>query len=385
LAQFEPAAQRVQPEPIPIRQRTEAEGQSPWREPVRGGYPEPQMLSAAPPQLLRAMISGTAPQPPISRLTGMRLMECGVGTAAFSMPLSDWLCSSQGAISIGPLTIPADAAMACAIQMELPSSTPLTTAELSLRLLRPAPVGGSITARGRVVDVRRTIALAEVTITDQDQRLIAHGSSLCALRFERERAAPRESRPAAPAPAAAPEVTVQRAAQLPDPWERPGAGQVLPQDVWEKMTGLEVLRAQLTGELPAPPIQHLTGLRVTAAAERQATFAVPSGEWLCAPIRSRVRGGAVALLAEAGVSGAIQTTVPARTALAPIDLKINYLRPLAADGRLATASGRVLHSGRRVAVATADVFDADGKPVAVATGSGMLLPGRAVALSPPRA
>ena len=68
-----------------------------------------------------------------------------------------------------------------------------------------------------------------------------------------------------------------------------------------------------------------------------------------------MQGGAVALLAEAGLSGAIQTTVPARTALAPIDLKVNYLRPLAADGRLATATGRVLHSGRRVAVATAEV------------------------------
>jgi uncharacterized protein (TIGR00369 family) len=150
------------------------------------------------------------------------------------------------------------------------------------------------------------------------------------------------------------------------------------------MTGLEVLRALTNHELPAPPIQQLTGLRATEASERQATFAMPASEWLCAPIPGRVQGGAVALLAEAGLSGAIQTTVPVRTALAPIDLKVNYLRPLAADGRLAIATGRVLHSGRRVAVATAEVIDADGRPVAVATGSGMLLPGRAVALSLPR-
>lgn len=369
----------MEPEPIPIRQPTEAGGRSPWQEPVRGGYPEPAIFREAPSVMLRAMVAGTAPQPPISRLTGMRLVECGIGTTSFSMPLSGWLCTSQGAISIGPLTIPADAAMACAIQTELPPATPLTTAELSLRLLRPAPAGGSITARGRVIDVRRTIALAEVTVTDQDERLIAHGSSLCVL-------APESDRPSAPDEPVVPQRLVDgdRETDGPDPWQRPAIGEILPQDVWERMTGLEVLRAQLDDELPAPPIQHLTGLRATEASERQATFAMPAAEWLCAPIPGRVQGGAVALLAEAGLSGAIQTTVPARTALAPIDLKVNYLRPLAADGRLATAAGRVLHSGRRVAVATAEVVDADGRPVAVATGSGMLLPGRAVALSPPR-
>lgn len=371
----------MEPEPIPIRQPAQDGGRSPWQAPVRGGYPEPAIFREAPSVMLRAMVAGTVPQPPISRLTGMRLVECGIGTTSFSMPLSDWLCTSQGAISIGPLTIPADAAMACAIQTELSAATPLTTAELSLRLLRPAPAGGSITARGRVIDVRRTIALAEVTVTDQDERLIAHGSSLCVLQPDSERP-PTRDEPAVPTPLR--DVDEDKDADGPDPWQRPAIGEVLPQDVWERMTGLEVLRAQLNDELPAPPLQHLTGLRATEASERQATFAMPAAEWLCAPIPGRVQGGAVALLAEAGLSGAIQTTVPARTALAPIDLKVNYLRPLAADGRLATAAGRVLHSGRRVAVATAEVVDADGRPVAVATGSGMLLPGRAVALSPPR-
>jgi uncharacterized protein (TIGR00369 family) len=375
----------------------------PWQEPVRGGYFGPEAVRARPADLLKAMLAGESPQPPISRLTGMRITECGVGTAAFSMPLTGWLCTPQGAISIGPLTIPADAAMACAIQTELPAATPLTTAELSLRLLRPAPAGGSVTARGRVVDIRRTIALAEVTVFDQDERLIAHGSSLCALQPDTDRAGGGEGeRPpakvaakeeAAKEEAAKEEAAKEKAAkekaaatdpECPDPWQRRATGEILGQDVWERLTGLEVLRAQLAGELPSPPIQHLTGLRVTEAASGNATYAMPASEWLCAPVRSRVQGGAVALLAEAGLSGAIQTTVPARTALAPIDLKINYLRPLAADGAPATATGRVLHSGRRVAVATAEVAGADGRAVAVATGSAMLLPGRVVALSPAR-
>jgi uncharacterized protein (TIGR00369 family) len=146
------------------------------------------------------------------------------------------------------------------------------------------------------------------------------------------------------------------------------------------MSGLEVFRAQLAGEPPWPPIHHLTGLTLRSAAAGSVTFTMPASEWLCAPRRGRVQGGAVALLAESALSGALQTTLPAGTALAPVDLKINYQRPLAADGRYSVASGRVLHTGRRIAVASAEVLDADRKPIAIATGSAMLLPGRAASL-----
>ena len=148
------------------------------------------------------------------------------------------------------------------------------------------------------------------------------------------------------------------------------------------MSGLEVLRAQLAGELPLPPIHHLTGLTVTAASLDEASFTMPATEWLCAPARARVQGGAVALLAEAALSSAIQTRLAPGIALAPIDLKVNYLRPLLADARSALAHGRVVHAGRRLAVANAEVLDADDKPVAVATGSAMMLTDRPASLAP---
>jgi len=63
-----------------------------------------------------------------------------------------------------------------------------------------------------------------------------------------------------------------------------------------------------------------------------------------------------------------------------VDLKVNYLRPLRADGRISHASGQVVHLGRRTAVATAEVHDGDGRPVALATGSTLVLAGGPAAL-----
>lgn len=327
---------------------------------------------------LRAMLADRIPSPPISRLTGMRISEVGSGTAAFTMPLTGWLLSPAGRISLGALTMPADGAVACAIQTELPPGTPLTTAELSLRVLTPVAPPGQLTARGRVIRVRRRIALSEVALLDQDDRLVAHGSSLC---FLAPQISPLPDPPPLPEPSdgggsggsgGSGGGGDDGGAGGADPYARPVMGEVLPDDVWERMSGIELLRAQVAGELAQPPIHYLTGLELTEAAAGEATYTLPTTEWLCAPARRRVQGGAVALLGEAALSAAIQTTVPAGTRVAPVDLKVNYLRPLAADGRRAVARGRVVHGGRRIAVANAEVLDADGRPVAVATGSAML-------------
>ncbi len=350
--------------------------QAPWQEPPRGGHPEPRHLTLPGIDQLRALIAGDVPPPPITHLTGMRIVDVEAGAATFEMPLTPWLRAPQGAISIGPLTMPADAAVACAIQTELPPATPFTTSELSLRLLAPVGPGGKLTARGKLIQARRTIALAEVRLTDSLGQLFAHGSTLCFVQPQvSAEPAPDlpKTQPAMPDPSAVAE-------EEPDPYLRPVQGETIPAEVWEQRSGLEILHAQIAGELPIPPIHYLTGLTLQSADHGQVTFTLPASEWLTAPPPGRVQGGAVALLAEAAFDAAIQARLPAGTALAPVDLKVNYLRPLQADGRPATATGRVLHAGRRIAVAASEVIDADGRRVAVATGSAMLLPGRPASL-----
>ena len=81
------------------------------------------------------------------------------------------------------------------------------------------------------------------------------------------------------------------------------------------------------------------------------------------------------MLAEAALTGAIFTTVPPETAIATLDLKVNFLRPVFPDDGELLASARVIHRGRSIAVASAELHK-DGRRVALATGSAMYLPGR---------
>lgn len=340
----------------------------PWREPARGGYPTPETFARPGPEQLEDMMAGRSPLPPVARLTGMRLVEFGSGYAIQEMPLTRWLCSPQGVIPLGALVVPADAAMAGAIISSLPTGVPFTTWELSFRSLSPASPGGSAIARGNLIQLRRQIVLAEVSVTDEHGRLLAHGSSLCFLM------------PDAPAPEPAQPDTRPPAAPTDDPPMRPPLGEIIPQAEWDRLSGLEILRGQLRGDLPQSPLHHLTGLEITAVAAGEASFSLPATEWLCAPPRDRAQGGTIALLCDTALGSAIQTTLPAGTALAPVDFKINYLRPLRTDGRRATATATVLHTGRRFALARAEARDADGRTAAIATGSAMILPGRPAAL-----
>lgn len=341
-----------------------------WREPVRGGYPDPAMSALPGIERLRAALDGKAPSCPLNHLVGTRLTEVGPGKATFTMPASPWLVSPQGAIAVGTLAILADAPLGCAIQTALPPGAGFTTSELSLRVVRPARVGSVLTAKGRLVHSGRRMALSEVFIEDDSGRLVAHGSSLCFV-FP-----PGASVPAPPS--SLPRVREPEYA-TPDPYLRPVAGEILPQRLWNERSGLEMLTAALAGELPAPPTRYLMGLRLVDAAQGRAAFSLPASEWLCPP-SGKVQGGVIAMLADAALSTAISTVTPAATAMASIDLKVNFLRPGIADGRELVARGAVAHAGRTIVVAHSEVMNADAKRVALATGSALLLPGRSASL-----
>ncbi len=158
------------------------------------------------------------------------------------------------------------------------------------------------------------------------------------------------------------------------PLRRPVRGEPLPQEVFTERSGLEILRAAIGGELPAPPLHHLTGMRPTFAEEGRVEWELPCSRWLASPAGS-VQGGFTAMLAEAALTGAIFTTAPPGTAIATLDLKVNYLRPVFPDDGVLLASARLIHRGRSIAVASAEL-DKDEKRVALATGSAMYLPGR---------
>ena len=343
-----------------------------WEEPVRGFYTDPgQAVTLSGLDLLRDLVEGGL-GPPIRYLFGLAPTSVEPGAVTFTMPVTDWLLLPQGAVSGATLGILVDAPLGCAVQTALPPATPLTTAEISLRFLRTVvPRSGTLTAKGRLIHAGKTTGVSLAEVTDGAGRLIAVTSTRCAIL------------PRVPVPREVVEQALTNPPRLrepdwpsPHPYERPVTGEVLSQEIWDATDGLGVLQSLITGDLPAPPLAHFCGITPVEAKAGTTTWTMPASEWLCAPVRGRLYGGAIAMLAGTAIDGAVQTTLPAGTAFAPVDLKVYFLRPVSPDGRDLVARGTVIHRGRSIAIGTSEVFDADGKKVAVATGSAVILPGR---------
>ncbi len=88
----------------------------------------------------------------------------------------------------------------------------------------------------------------------------------------------------------------------------------------------------------------------------------------------RLYGGALALLADTALTSAAQTTVPAGTAIAPLDLRIQYLRPLMPDGGEIRVTAKVFHRGQTLGVVNAELLNPEGKVAATATSTFLVMP-----------
>jgi uncharacterized protein (TIGR00369 family) len=336
-----------------------------WQEPVRGGYPDPRIYALSGREQVDVFVRGAAPVPPLSRLLGCVPTAVSDKHCTFTMPVTGWLLGSHGVVPGGLLATLADGAFGLAIQTQIGPATRYATAELSMTFLRPVTTGSHLlSATGTAIHVGRTLALADVSIADDQERLIAHGTSRCSV-FPPAATDPGTHRDEPPAQ---PTVTTQS----PDPYLRDPEGVVLPDAIWAERSGLAIMRALVSGDLPAPPIHRMTGMTPTVAEPGHCTFALPATEWLNSPA-ARLQGGVTAWLAETAMSGAVQTVAPAGTDVTAVDMKVNFLRPIASDGGRLIARGTVGHRGRTLAIATAEVLDSAGRIAAVATGSSMLL------------
>jgi uncharacterized protein (TIGR00369 family) len=359
------------------------DGNEIWQEPVRGGYPDPAVLGLSGLERLRLWRVQAMPAPPLHHLTGAMPVAFGDGTAEAEMPASGWLCNSAGLIGGGTLAMLADIAFGCSLETQLPAAVPYTTAELSLTFLRPARAAGqaapgeppdvTLTAGGQAIHAGRSVGLSEVFVIETDtDRLLAHGTSRLSILPTLD---PAPDPPGDLPPFEPPEQPT------PDPYLRPPPETVLEKSVWEELSGAEILDRQIRGELPPPPIHYLTGMRPVEAGDGSVTMMMPATEWLASPTRL-LQGGTLAMLADTAMMLAVMTTARPGTAFAGLDLKINYLRPAPADGRDLAVEATIEHSGRTLAISRARISNAEGKPVALATGTAMYLPDRAASLGP---
>ena len=119
-----------------------------------------------------------------------------------------------------------------------------------------------------------------------------------------------------------------------------------------------------------PPVAELVGLDILSAADGEAVFVLDVDERHENPM-GFVQGGIICVLADAAMGFAFVTTLADGESFTTVEMKTNFLRPVA-SGRL-TATGRMLNRGRTLGLAEAHVRDEEGRLIAHATSTCMAL------------
>ena len=316
-------------------------------------------------EALRHIHEGRSPQPPIHYWSGRRLVSLQHGGASISMPASGWFCGPKGRLHSGIFAFLLDMAHLYAVMSTLPAGAGCTTAELSVTVLgEPPPSGAEMTARSQVIYSDERNALAEGLVVGQGGHPVAHSTSRYFLFAPGAVAAPRSG--GEPLPETRPPETGARLRE-PVPQIAPVSPEVLRQ-----LSGLEILRAQIKGEVAAAPIDRYSGIRLIEADDGRVVFSLPVRPDLVQELGT-VFGGVIALLAKSASGAAVQTIAPAGTGFTALDLKVNFLRPARAEGEELIAAGSVTHRGRRLSIANA-IVTYRGRRIAIATGTTALTP-----------
>ena len=125
-------------------------------------------------------------------------------------------------------------------------------------------------------------------------------------------------------------------------------------------TGLQQMQAMLDGSAPPPPISHTLDFGLISVADGEAIFQGRPQFKHYNPLGS-VHGGWFATLLDSALGCAVHTTLPAGRAYTTLEFKINLVRALTDRVPLVRAIGRVVHRGRQVSTAEADLVGHDGK------------------------
>jgi uncharacterized protein (TIGR00369 family) len=152
-----------------------------WQDPIDAAARGAELSGL---EVMRAIIDGTQPPPPIASLLDMRVLEVEHGRAVFALEPAEWMYNPIGSVHGGVAATILDSCMGCAVHTTLERGVGYATTDLQVRYLRSMRAGdGRVLAEGRVVHAGRRTATAEgrLFLEDDPSVLFAHGSTGCTI------------------------------------------------------------------------------------------------------------------------------------------------------------------------------------------------------------
>ena len=133
-------------------------------------------------EFVQGLVNGTLPLNTIARTLGYDIKEAESGRVVITAEPNETQLNLAGTVHGRFSAALLDSCMGLAILSTLEKGVGQTTLEFKISLVRPiTPKTGLITAEGVVMSRGRRIGTAEGRITDDQRRLLVHGTTTCLI------------------------------------------------------------------------------------------------------------------------------------------------------------------------------------------------------------
>jgi uncharacterized protein (TIGR00369 family) len=133
-------------------------------------------------EFVQGLADGTLPLNTIAETLGYDVTEATSGRVVVTATPTGAHLNPAGTVHGGLAATLLDSCMGLAVRSTLEKGVEQTTLEFKISLLRPiTPKTGPIKAEGVVLSRGRRVGTAEGRVTDQEGRLLAHGTTTCLI------------------------------------------------------------------------------------------------------------------------------------------------------------------------------------------------------------
>lgn len=140
-----------------------------------------------------------------------------------------------------------------------------------------------------------------------------------------------------------------------------------------KMRGLDYLESMKAGQLPRPPLMETLDFEIGEIKEGEVTFSFMPQEFHYNPIGT-VHGGVISTILDSVMGCALHSLLPQGVGYTTVELKVNFIRSVTIRSGRMSATGRVIHQGKRAALTETRLVDERGTLYAHATSTCLLIP-----------
>ena len=131
---------------------------------------------------VQGLVSGALPLNTFAQTVGYDVVEAESGRVAVTLDPTGAHLNPWGTVHGGLTATLLDSCMGLAIRSMLEKGFGSTTLEFKISLVRPiTPETGRIRAEGKVLTCGRRVGTAEGRVTDEQGRLLAHGTTTCLI------------------------------------------------------------------------------------------------------------------------------------------------------------------------------------------------------------